>query len=60
MENQFARQRTIKDIKNDDMKIQITGYVNNLVENDNFTLNDKTGEIVVNIKNLSLELKKRT
>jgi len=57
MENQFARQRTIKDIKNDDMKIQITGYVNNLVENDNFTLNDKTGEIVVNIKNLSLEIK---
>ena len=55
MESQFAKQRTIKDVKNDDVKIQITGYVNNLVENDNFTLNDKTGEIAVNIKEITFD-----
>ena len=55
MENQFAKQRTIKDIKNDDIKIQITGYVHNLVENDKFTLNDKTGQIEVNIKDNTLD-----
>ena len=52
MESQFARQRTIKDVKNDDIKVQITGYIHDLVENDKFTLDDKTGEIEVNIKDI--------
>ena len=55
MESQFARQRTIKDIKNDDIKVQITGYIHNLVENDKFTLDDKTGEIEVNIIDINLD-----
>ncbi len=57
MESQFAKQRTIKDVKNDDIKIQITGYVLNLVENDKFTLDDKTGEIEVKIKDVVFEFK---
>lgn len=55
MESQFARQCMIKDIKNDDVKIQITGFVKNLVENEKFSLNDNTGEIVVNIKDLEFD-----
>ena len=55
MESQFAKQRSIKDIKNDDLKLQITGYVNDLVENDKFTLNDKTGKIEVNIKDVNFD-----
>lgn len=55
MESQFAIQRTIKDIKNDDVKIQITGYIKNLVGNDNFTLNDKTGEIEVKLQDVDFD-----
>jgi len=57
MENQFAKQRIIKDIKNDDLKIQITGYVKDLVKNDHFTLDDKTGEIKINFKESEFEFK---
>ena len=57
MENQFAKQRIINDIKNDDLRIQITGYIKNLVNNDHFTLDDKTGEIQINFKESDFELK---
>lgn len=50
MENQFAKQRIINDIRNDDLRIQITGYVKELVKNDYFILDDKTGEIKINFK----------
>ena len=60
MESQFAIQRTIKDIKNNDIKIQITGYIKNLVGDDNFTLNDNTGEIKVNIKDITLDFEEET
>ena len=45
-----AIQRTIKDIKNSDIRIQITGYVKDIVENDHIILNDKTDEIKVDIQ----------
>jgi len=45
-----AIQRTIKDIKNSDIRIQITGYVKDIVENDYIILNDKTEEIKVDIQ----------
>ena len=60
MESQFAIQRTIKDVKNNDIKIQITGYIKNLVGDDNFTLNDNTGEIKVNIKDITLDFEEET
>ena len=54
MESQTARQRMIKDIKNDDVRIQVTGYVKDIIEDDNFILNDKSGEIKVEIKDLDI------
>ncbi len=45
-----AIQRTIKDIKNSDIRIQITGYVKDIVENDYIILNDKTEQIKVDIQ----------
>ena len=55
MESQFAKQRTIKDIRNDDVQIQITGYIHDLVKNEKFTLDDKTGKIEVNIKEAAFD-----
>ncbi len=52
MESKFARQSTIKDIKNDDFRLQIVGYVKNIVGDDEITLDDKTGEITVHIKDI--------
>ncbi|TFG08350.1 MAG: hypothetical protein EU539_02645 [Promethearchaeota archaeon] len=49
MEKEFARQRIVKDIENDDTKIQITGYVRDIDEN-SFILDDESGEIKVNLK----------
>ncbi len=57
MENQFAIQRIIKDIRNDDLRIQITGYVKELVKNDYFILDDKTGEIKINFKESEFDFK---
>ena len=51
MSKQSAKQRTIKDIRKDDVRIQITGYIKNLIEQETIVLNDKTGQINVNIKN---------
>jgi uncharacterized protein YdeI (BOF family) len=56
MEIQFAKQRIIKDIRNDDLRIQITGYVKELAKNDNFILNDKTGEIKINFKESEFDI----
>ncbi|MFX1495835.1 MAG: hypothetical protein ACFFBZ_16245 [Promethearchaeota archaeon] len=50
MEKQYAKQRTIKDITVEDSRIQVTAYVKEIL-NDNFIiLDDKTGEIKVNLK----------
>ena len=57
METQTAIQRMIKDIKNDDVRIQITGYVKKLHENEDFILNDKTGQIRVNLKDVEFSFK---
>jgi uncharacterized protein YdeI (BOF family) len=57
MENLYAKQRIIRDIENEDLRIQITGYVEGLVKNDHFVLDDKTGEIKVNIKEYNFNFK---
>ncbi|MFW9945614.1 MAG: hypothetical protein ACFFDX_02180 [Candidatus Odinarchaeota archaeon] len=52
MEKQYAKQRTIKDITVEDSRIQVTAYVKEIL-NDNFIiLDDKTGEIKVNLKDV--------
>ena len=54
---QYAKQRMIKDIKNEDERVQITGSVRDLVEEEHFVLNDDTGEIVADIKNIDFSFK---
>jgi uncharacterized protein YdeI (BOF family) len=40
----------IVDVKSSDNRVQITGYVKEIVENDYILLDDKTGDIKVEIK----------
>ncbi|MBY9013830.1 MAG: hypothetical protein KGD70_15765 [Candidatus Lokiarchaeota archaeon] len=53
-----AIQRMINDVKNSDSRVQITGYVKQIVENDHIILNDKTGDIKVDIKVVEFPFKK--
>jgi uncharacterized protein YdeI (BOF family) len=55
MSSQFARQSTVKDVNDMDQRIQITGYVKNIVEDEYFILDDNTGEISVSIKSVDFE-----
>jgi len=54
-----AIQRMIVDVKSTDNRVQITGYVKEMVENDHIILNDKTGAIKVNIKKVEVPIKKK-
>ncbi|MFO8019131.1 MAG: hypothetical protein R6U96_10880 [Promethearchaeia archaeon] len=47
MSKPYAKQKIIKDLTTDDLKVQITGYIENKDRND-LILNDKTGRIRVN------------
>ena len=58
MENQFAVKRIIKDIKNDDLKIQVTGYIRELQGDDKILLDDKTGVISVIIDKTNFNFNK--
>ena len=53
-----AIQRTIKDIKNSDIRIQITGYIKDIVENDYIILNDQTEQIKVDIQAVEYSFQK--
>lgn len=57
MSKQSAKQRTIKDIRKDDIRIQVTGYIKDPIEQENIVLNDKTGQINVNIKGIDFKHK---
>jgi len=57
MSSQSAKQRTIKDIKNDDVRIQVTGYIKDIIEKEQIILDDKTGQINIDIKNLDFRNK---
>jgi uncharacterized protein YdeI (BOF family) len=56
---QSAKQRIISDIKIEDKKVQIIGYVRDPVEEEQFVLDDDTGELSVNIKNIDFEFKEK-
>jgi len=47
----------IIDIKSDDERVQITGHVKNLVEEEQFVLDDNTGDIEVDITNIDFNFK---
>jgi len=57
MENQYAVQRIIKDIQNDDIQIQVTGYIREIIKDDYIILDDNTGVIRVMIKNFDFSFK---
>ena len=52
-----AIQRMINDVKNTDIRVQIMGYVKDVVENDYIILNDKTGDVKVDIKGIEFSYK---
>ncbi|MFW9894230.1 MAG: hypothetical protein ACFFD7_00320 [Candidatus Thorarchaeota archaeon] len=54
---QSAKQRTVKDIKVEDERVQITGYVRGPIDERQFTLNDETGEIRIDISNVDFKFK---
>jgi len=49
----FAKQRIIKDIVIDDERIQVTGYIKNRISDNQIILEDKTGEISVNLMSIN-------
>jgi uncharacterized protein YdeI (BOF family) len=57
MESQYAKQRIIRDVKNDDVRIQITGYIKNIVDDQYIVLDDKTGLIKTNIEDVEYNFK---
>jgi len=48
---QSAKQRIISDIKIEDERVQITGYVKDPVGEEQFVLDDDTGDIGIDIIN---------
>ncbi|MFX1419830.1 MAG: hypothetical protein ACFE9N_13005 [Promethearchaeota archaeon] len=52
MSFQSAKQRIIKDITIDDERIQVTGYIKSKISDNQFILDDKTGEIKVNLASI--------
>ena len=58
MEKQYAKQRMIKDITVEDSRIQITAYVKEILDDNFIILDDKTGEIKVNLKGVEFAFNK--
>jgi len=58
MEKQYAKQRIIKDITIEDSRIQVTAYVKEILDDNFIILDDKTGEINVNLKDVDFEFNK--
>jgi len=58
MEKQYAKQRMIKDITVDDSRIQVTAYVKEILDDDFIILDDKTGEIKTNLKDVDFKFNK--
>jgi len=56
MESKFAKQRIIEDIDINDERIQVTGYIKK-IEGNLIILDDKSGEIQVDITNSDIRFK---
>jgi len=54
MEIKPAIQRMIKDIKEDDQKVQITGYIDKMEDESSFLLQDGTGKLRVHAEKMNL------
>ncbi|MFX0038241.1 MAG: hypothetical protein ACFFCY_00850 [Promethearchaeota archaeon] len=49
MSFQYAKQRMIKDISIEDERIQVTGYIKTRINDNQIVLDDKSGELIVNL-----------
>ena len=58
MSREPAVQRIIHEIKSSDSRVQITGYVKNIVDNDYIILNDKSDDIRIDIKKVEFIFQK--
>ena len=58
MEKQYAKQRMIKDITVEDTCIQVTAYVKEILDDNFIILDDKTGELKVNLKDAEFAFNK--
>ena len=58
MGSKHAVQRIVRDVRNDDDHIQITGRVGEIVKGDNFILIDGTGQLKISISNTEFSFKK--
>ena len=58
MSREHAVQRIIQDIKSSDSRVQITGFIKDVVDNDYIILKDKSDEIKIDIKKVDFTLQK--
>ncbi|MFX1497255.1 MAG: hypothetical protein ACFFBH_06995 [Promethearchaeota archaeon] len=56
-DTQYAKQRMIKDIADEDLRIQVTGYFKEKIDENLIILDDDTGEIKVNINDIDFKFK---
>ncbi|MFX0002058.1 MAG: hypothetical protein ACFE9J_01110 [Candidatus Hermodarchaeota archaeon] len=53
MSFQYAKQRMIKDISIEDERIQVTGYIKTKINDNQIILEDKSGELIVNLMSIN-------
>jgi uncharacterized protein YdeI (BOF family) len=57
MTDEYAKQRMIADVRNDDKRIQITAYIKQILDKDTVLLDDQTGELTLDVSNVSFNHK---
>ncbi len=58
MSREHATQRIIQDIKSSDSRVQIIGFIKDIVDNDHIILKDKSTNISVDIKKVDFTFQK--
>ncbi len=58
MSREHAAQRIIQDIKSSDSRVQIIGFIKDLVDDDHIVLKDKSNDIKIDIKNVDFTYQK--
>ncbi len=58
MSREFAIQRIIQDIRGTDSRVQVTGFIKDIIDNDHFILNDKSDDIKIDNKNIDFTFQK--
>jgi len=58
MSREHAAQRIIQDIKSSDSRVQIIGFIKDLVDDDHIILKDKSNNIKIDIKNVDFTFQK--